>query len=70
MRQLAELVVELTGSTSEIVTVPMPPEREGDPLQRCPDITLATSTYGWEPHIVLRDGLTRMISHFRDVEHL
>jgi nucleoside-diphosphate-sugar epimerase len=68
MRQLAELVVELTGSGSEIVTVPLPPEREGDPLQRCPDITLAMTTYGWEPHITLTDGLTRMITHFRDVE--
>jgi dTDP-glucose 4,6-dehydratase len=68
MRQLAELVVELTGSKSEIVTVPLPPEREGDPLQRCPDISLATTTYGWEPHIALTDGLTRMITHFRDVE--
>ena len=40
MRELAELVLEITGSSSEIVTVPLPPEREGDPLQRQPDITL------------------------------
>jgi nucleoside-diphosphate-sugar epimerase len=64
MRQLAELVVELTGSSSDIVTVPLPPEREGDPLQRQPDISLAQATYGWSPSIALRDGLRRMIDHF------
>ncbi|MFT3853905.1 MAG: SDR family oxidoreductase [Ilumatobacteraceae bacterium] len=64
MRELAELVVELTGSSSEIVSVPLPPEREGDPLQRQPDITLVESTYGWRPQIALRDGLRRMIDHF------
>ena len=68
MRELAELVVELTGSKSEIITVPLPPEREGDPLQRKPDITLAKSLLGWEPTISLRDGLQRMIKHFVDVE--
>ena len=40
MRELAELVVEITGSTSAIITMPLPDEREGDPLQRSPDITL------------------------------
>ena len=65
MRQLAELVVELTGSSSEIVTVELPSEREGDPLQRRPDITLATATYGWEPTVSLREGLGRMIHWFR-----
>ncbi len=68
MRELAELVVELTGASSEITSVPLPPEREGDPLQRQPDITLAKSTYGWEPTISLRDGLARMIDFFRDHE--
>jgi dTDP-glucose 4,6-dehydratase len=70
MRELAEHVIELTGSTSTIVTVPLPPEREGDPLQRQPDITLINSTYGWEPTIALRDGLARMIAHFRTHESL
>jgi nucleoside-diphosphate-sugar epimerase len=65
VRELAELVVELTGSSSEIVSVPLPDEREGDPLQRQPDITLIRSTYGWEPVVTLRDGLVRMIEHFR-----
>ena len=68
MRELAELVIELTGSKSDIVTVPLPPEREGDPLQRKPDITLAKNLLAWEPTISLRDGLQRMIKHFVDVE--
>lgn len=68
MRELAELVVELTGSTSPIITVPLPDEREGDPLQRQPDITLANSTYGWRPSISLREGLGRMIQFFRTNE--
>ena len=70
MRELAELVIELTGSSSSIVSVPLPPEREGDPLQRCPDISLARETYGWEPTTSLRDGLTRMIDWFRTNEDL
>jgi UDP-glucuronate decarboxylase len=70
MRELAELVVELTGSSSEIVSVPLPPEREGDPLQRQPDITLIRSTYGWEPQITLREGLQRMITFFADHERV
>ncbi|HEY4333678.1 MAG TPA: hypothetical protein VGM78_13950 [Ilumatobacteraceae bacterium] len=65
MRQLAELVVEITGSSSAIITVPLPPEREGDPMQRCPDITLIASTYGWQPTVALRDGLTLMIDAVR-----
>ena len=68
MRELAELVIELTGSSSEIITVPLPSEREGDPLQRNPDITLAKELLGWEPTILLRDGLQRMINHFISVE--
>ncbi len=68
IRALAELVIELTGSPSEIVTVPLPPEREGDPHQRRPDITLISSEYGWRPTIDLRAGLTRMIEWFRTAE--
>ena len=70
MRELADLVVELTGASSEIVSVPLPPEREGDPLQRQPDITLVNSTYGWQPTVPLRDGLARMIAFFRDHESI
>ena len=68
MRELAELVVELTGSKSKIITVPLPPERHGDPLQRQPDITLAKNLLNWEPTISLRDGLQRMIQYFISVE--
>ena len=68
IRELAEIVIELTGSTSEIVTVALPPEREGDPAQRRPDITLVNETYGWAPTIDLREGLDRMITWFRTAE--
>lgn len=68
MRELAKLVIELTGSSSDIVSVALPPERDGDPLQRKPDITLATEILGWEPTISLHDGLKRMIKHFIEVE--
>ncbi len=70
MRELAEVVIELTGSSSEIVTVPLPAEREGDPLQRQPDIRLIATTHGWEPTVGLREGLTRMIDHFRHHEQI
>jgi nucleoside-diphosphate-sugar epimerase len=70
MRELAELVVELTGSASPIITVPLPDEREGDPLQRQPDITLANTTYGWQPSISLSEGLGRMIQFFQANEML
>ena len=68
MRELAELVVEFTGSKNEIITVPLPPESNGCPLQRKPDITLAKNLLNWEPTISLRDGLQRMIQYFISVE--
>ena len=70
MRKLAEMIIDITGSASEIITVALPAEREGDPLQRQPDSTLIESTYGWKPTISLRDGLTRMIEFFRAHETL
>lgn len=70
MRELAELVVELTGSTSPIIEVPMPPQRDGDPQQRRPDISLATSILGWQPETPLRVGLATMIDYFRSHENL
>ncbi|MBI4882728.1 MAG: GDP-mannose 4,6-dehydratase [Actinobacteria bacterium] len=70
MLELARLVVELTNSSSPIVTVEMPAERDGDPMQRCPDIALVRDNYGWEPTVSLRDGLTRMIDWFRTREDL
>jgi len=68
MEKLAELVLAITGSQSEIVRIPLPDEREGDPHQRCPDITLAQDLLGWEPRISLSEGLPRMVHHFRTHE--
>ncbi len=59
--QLAELVVELTGSKSSIEYKPLP---QDDPLQRCPDITRASKQLGWAPSIKLRDGLAKTIAYF------
>jgi dTDP-glucose 4,6-dehydratase len=59
--ELAEMVIELTGSSSEIVHEPLPVD---DPMQRKPDITKARELLGWEPTIDLREGLTRTIAHF------
>lgn len=70
MRELAELVIVLTESSSPIVEIPMPAEREGDPLQRQPDITLATSLLSWRPEIPLHDGLQAMIDYFRSYERV
>lgn len=65
IRELAEMVVELSGSKSKIVKAkPLP---EDDPLQRRPDITLAQSKLGWEPKIPLRDGLKRTIDWFKRI---
>jgi UDP-glucuronate decarboxylase len=61
MRQLAELVVELTGSTSRIVHHPLPSD---DPKQRRPDISLVRETIGWEPTVALREGLQHTIAYF------
>ena len=66
MRELAELVIELTESDSPIVTVALPAEREGDPAQRRPDITLASAVLGWKPDVGLRDGLLRTIPWLRE----
>lgn len=70
MLELAREVIDLTGSTSEIRLLSLPPEREGDPTQRCPDITVAKNELGWEPTIPLREGLTRMVEHFRTIESI
>lgn len=64
IRQLAELVVEMTDAKSEIVLKPLP---QDDPTQRCPDISLAKSAIDWEPTIPLRDGLERTIAYFKSI---
>jgi nucleoside-diphosphate-sugar epimerase len=65
MRELAELVVELAGSNSSIVTVPMPAGRTGDPMQRKPDLTVAKTQLGWAPTIPLRAGLSQLLDWLR-----
>ncbi len=62
MIELAELVIELTGSTSPLEFHPLPTD---DPLQRCPDISKARQLLGWEPKFDLRSGLARTIEWFR-----
>jgi UDP-glucuronate decarboxylase len=62
IRQLAEIVIEMTGSRSEIVQMPLP---QDDPLQRRPDITKARDVLGWQPTIPLRQGLERTIDYFK-----
>ncbi len=62
VRELADLVLEATGSGSEIRFEPLPVD---DPKQRQPDISVAKSLLDWEPKISLREGLRRTIKHFR-----
>jgi nucleoside-diphosphate-sugar epimerase len=62
MLELAEIVLELTGSSSKVVHRPLPSD---DPMQRCPDITKAKELLGWEPKVNLREGLTQTINWFR-----
>ncbi len=62
--QLAEMVLDLTGSSAGVVHQPLPAD---DPKQRQPDITLATERLGWQPQTGLADGLGRTVDYFRDV---
>jgi dTDP-glucose 4,6-dehydratase len=59
--QLAELIVEVTGSSSELVYLPLPVD---DPMQRKPDLTKARTLLGWEPTIQLREGIERTAEYF------
>lgn len=64
MRQLAEQVLELTGSSSPLETLPLP---QDDPRQRQPNITLAASALDWQPRANLRAGLQKTIDYFSGV---
>ena len=64
VRELAERVIRLTGSASRIVLRPLP---QDDPMQRCPDITMARSVLGWEPKVALDDGLMTAAAYFRQM---
>jgi UDP-glucuronate decarboxylase len=59
--ELAELVVDLTGSSSRIIYGPLPID---DPIQRCPDISQANAILDWKPSTELRSGLQRTIGYF------
>ncbi len=64
MRQLADMVIELTGSKSKLVYMPLPSD---DPTQRKPIIDLARKELSWQPTIKLEDGLKKTIEYFRTV---
>ncbi len=64
IRELAEAVIELTGSRSHLVFEPLPKD---DPVQRQPDIGFARRALGWEPQVGLREGLLATIAYFRDL---
>jgi UDP-glucuronate decarboxylase len=61
IRELARVVLELTGSKSELVYKPLP---QDDPMQRRPDISLAARELGWQPTIPVQEGLRRTIAYF------
>jgi len=60
--ELAQKIIELTGSNSKIVFKPLP---QDDPRRRCPDITKAKIILNWEPKISLEEGLKRTIEYFK-----
>jgi UDP-glucuronate decarboxylase len=61
IKELAEKIIELTGSRSTLAYEPLPSD---DPLQRKPDITLAKTALNWEPKVQIEEGLTRTIAYF------
>ena len=64
IRELAEKTLAMTGSSSELINLPLP---QDDPTQRQPDISLAKEKLGWEPVIKLDEGLAHTIDYFRSV---
>ncbi len=65
IKQLAELVIELTGAKSKIIYEPLPAD---DPMQRQPDISLAKKELNWEPTIQLKEGLKKTINYFKTID--
>lgn len=63
IKELAQKVIELTGSKSQLVEKPLPVD---DPKQRRPDISEAQSALGWQPKIALDDGLVKTIAYFEE----
>jgi len=64
IRELADLVLEMTGAKSQLVQRPLPAD---DPTRRQPDITLAKAKLGWEPKVPLREGLAKTLEWFRSI---
>jgi UDP-glucuronate decarboxylase len=64
IRELAEKTLEMTGSKSELINLPLP---QDDPTQRQPDISLAKEKLGWEPVIKLEEGLGKTIEYFKSI---
>jgi nucleoside-diphosphate-sugar epimerase len=62
VKQLAEIVIELTRTTSKISFKPLP---EDDPKVRQPDISRARAMLQWEPRVDVREGISRTIEYFR-----
>lgn len=62
IRELATRIATMAKSKSQIVYRPLPAD---DPLQRCPDISLAKSALGWEPRVPLAEGLAKTIAYFQ-----
>jgi UDP-glucuronate decarboxylase len=65
MLELASMVIELTGSKSQIIHLPLP---QDDPLQRKPDISLAKQYLNWNPEIHVREGLSKTIAYFASLQ--
>jgi len=64
MLELAQTVLTLTESRSQLVFLPLP---QDDPRRRCPDITRAQATLGWQPSIALREGLQHTVRYFAEL---
>jgi len=62
IKEIAEMVLELTGSKSKLIYQPLP---QDDPCKRKPDITRAKTELGWQPEVVLEEGLKQTIEYFR-----
>ena len=61
--EIAEMIIELSGSSSELVYEPLP---EDDPKRRCPEIRRARGAFGWEPRTPVREGLKRTLIWFAE----
>lgn len=65
--ELADLVIEMTGSKSKKINMPLP---QDDPVKRKPDITRAREYLHWEPSVKLREGLTKTIEYFKSLKEI